>query len=126
MIWLIGICIVAAVGWLDFATIRAIRRQPWQLPWVVAATVLLGISLPLSVWLAFIYKYYWRNDLQFIGFPIPLLVLQLEHGQWVDFVGNPFLGLVSVFLIISASLWPVSLGLVGAWIWRKLHRRTVA
>jgi len=83
--------------------------------------LLLSVGVPVGVWLAFFYRYAWSDHFEVLGFPIPVLVFELEDGKWVDYVGNPILAFVSLFLVVSAFLEPVSAGLLVAPI--RAHER---
>lgn len=121
MIWLIGLVVVLAVAFTDVLTIRTIARQHKPI-WRRATVLLLSVGVPVGIWLAMFYRYAWSDHFEVLGFPIPVLVFQLEDGRWVDYVGNPLLAFVSLFLVASAFLLPVSLGLLLDWLRRQRMR----
>jgi hypothetical protein len=51
------------------------------------------------------------------------MVFKHEGGRWVDYVGNPLLGFISLFLVASAFLLPVSLGILLAGFRRRWCQR---
>jgi hypothetical protein len=122
MILIAGLAIVVVVAVVDVFTLASIRRQPQPRAWRAATALLLSAGVAVGVWCAFFWRYAWSEELEVLGFPIPLLVFQWEGGRWVDYVGNPILGFVSLFLVASAFLLPVSLGLVLAGVRRRWRR----
>jgi hypothetical protein len=119
MIWLVGMAVVIAAAVADVVTLRLIRHRPWPGKWRVTASVLLLVSIPVGWWSAFCWRYSWSEGVEVLGFPIPVMVFQWEDGRWVDYVGNPFLGFVSLFLVASAFLLLVSAGMLAAGLWRS-------
>jgi hypothetical protein len=123
MIWLAVATVLLAVAF-DGLTLMLVRRQPRPRPWALIAWLFLLVGVAVGGWCGFLYRYQWSEGVELLGFPIPILVFKLEDGHWVDYVGNPLLGFVSVSLVASAFLLPVTLGLLVAGLWRQWHGET--
>src|ERR1700738_5173213 len=118
MIWLVGFLVVVEVMGADVLTFWLIRHQPRSGVWRAIAIALLVVGVLVGSWSAFCWRYPWSENMEALGFPIPVVVFQWEDGRWVDYVGNPLLAFVSLFLVASAFLVPVLVGMVVAWLWR--------
>jgi hypothetical protein len=72
------------------------------------------IGTALGPWLGCAFTYQIAPDLRYIGFPAPVVVLHLEDGRWVDYVGLiPVIVPLNMFVIASCCLFPVSVGLLA-------------
>jgi hypothetical protein len=113
MIWFAagsGLVLMAAI---DLVTFRVVGSLPSPRPWRVAAVGSLVMGAALGIWLGCLVTYQVAPDLPYIGFPCPCLVLQLENGRWVDYVGLiPLIAPFNVFMIASSCLLPVSSSLL--------------
>jgi hypothetical protein len=113
MIWLAGAFIFAAMAAVDVWTFWTIGYLPSPRPWRIISGGLLTIGIAVGMWLGCFCTYQVTPDLRYIGFPVPGLVLQLEDGRWIDYVGLiPVVLPFNVFTIVSCFLPPISLGLV--------------
>jgi hypothetical protein len=119
LIWLIGLAIIVGVATIDVFTLRSIRHQQHPRVWIVATSLLLIAGVATGFWCGFFLRYAWAENKEALGFPIPILIFQWEDGRWVDYVGNPFLAFVSLFLVASAFLLPISFGVLLAWLRRR-------
>ena len=124
MIW-----IVAAVSGLllfavDVWTLRTVWNRATPRPWRVAAVAALVTGVGLGFWIGCSYTYHVTSNLQYIGFPIPVIALQLEDGHWVDYVSFlPITVPFNVFVVVSSCLLPVTVGLlISRWITRRGSR----
>jgi len=121
MFWLIVLALVGLIGWIDWLTLRLVFRQ--NASWLVKTlTILLIVAgIPLGGYSAFVFRYFWSDRLEIVGFPIPFMALKLENGEWIDYVGSPLLGLLSMFLILSLLLLPIALSYFIKWSLAKLR-----
>jgi hypothetical protein len=88
--------------------------------------VVLALLLPLgcvtAVWCTFFCEYQpslmWRIQ----GFPMPVLVLHLENGNWVDYVGGP--GIIVDFIVVTSVVaLPATVPLILRF-WRRRRSKT--
>jgi hypothetical protein len=113
MVWLAGAVAFVSMAAVDVWTVWTIAHLPSPRSWRIVAVGLLTIGIALGMWLGCLFTYQVAPGLRYIGFPVPALVLQLEDGRWVDYVGLiPVVLPFNVFTIASCFLLPVSLGLV--------------
>ncbi len=109
MVWLAAATALSVIAAVDIWTIRAISHVPSPRAWRTVAIGLLTIGIALGIYLGCFFTYQVAPDLRYIGFPAPGLVLHLEKGHWVDYVGP--IGFVlpfNVFAVASCCLLPVS------------------
>jgi len=121
MFWRIVLARVGLIGWIDWLTLRLVFRQ--NTSWLVKTlTILLIVAgIPLGGYCAFVFRYFWSDRLEIVGFPIPFMALKLENGEWIDYVGSPLLGLLSMFLILSLLLLPIASSFFIKWSLAKLR-----
>ena len=113
MVWLAGAFIFVSMAAVDVWTFWTIAHLPSPRPWRIITVGLLTLGIAVGIWLGCLCTYQVAPGLRYIGFPLPGLVLQLEDGRWVDYVGLiPVVLTFNVFTVASCFLLPVSLGLV--------------
>jgi hypothetical protein len=113
MVWLAGALAFVSIMAVDVWTFWTIGHLLSPRPWRIIAVGLLALGIAVGMWLGCLFIYKVAPGLRYIGFPVPGLVLQLEDGRWVDYVGLiPVVVPFNVFTVASCFLLPVSLGLV--------------
>ncbi|MGN6625993.1 MAG: hypothetical protein ACTHLN_05185 [Tepidisphaeraceae bacterium] len=45
--------------------------------------------------------------IRYLGFPFPAMLLQLENGEWVDYVGGPITAVMNVIWFAAVCVVPV-------------------
>ena len=113
MVWLAGAIAFFSMVVVDVWTFRAIGYLPTRRFWRAVSFGLFTVGIVAGFWLGISFTYQVAPDTRYIGFPVPGLVLQLEDGRWVDYVGLlPVVVPFNVIMIASCFLLPVSIGLV--------------
>src|SRR5258708_27433208 len=51
--------------------------------------ILLVLGFCVAIWATFFVEYQAGPNYRILGFPWPVVLLHLESGRWVDFVGGP-------------------------------------
>ena len=89
---------------IAWAVVRLRSARSPRLWLASAGLFVLGSSLGL--YSAFYVEWSPAETLRYIGFPWPYIVLRLEDGRWVDYVGTP-VNLLGVLVFAGASQIPV-------------------
>ncbi len=110
--WLVLLSILAVLGLVHVATFYAISRLPRPDLWFVAAIGMLAVGVVVGFWCGTSFEYQVSDVRRQIGFPFPIMVFQLENGQWVDYVGGPLGTVLDVFVIATGAIVPVSIALL--------------
>src|SRR6266571_2537188 len=86
-LFLLFVGFVACLGWVAVRTVDSLSRiRAGVFWWVFFIAAILAGGVGAS-WCAFYAEYRPREDLRYLSAPVPAMVLQLEDGNWVDFVG---------------------------------------
>jgi hypothetical protein len=115
---------VAMLGWIAFSTIRSFRRKQVSPGWWVFLGLTLLAGIGTGVWAGFMFEYQASPTLRFAGFPLPVVIFQLESGVWVDYVHDTFISYLicvgDVVLVALCSMLPVS---AVFYVYSFLHKR---
>ncbi|MFT3785957.1 MAG: hypothetical protein QM770_07305 [Tepidisphaeraceae bacterium] len=113
MTWLLLLGIVFVI--LAVATVPLALRLPIGATALTTAAALALIGAGVGVVCSFTVHWQPSPTLRFIGFPFPGLILQLEEGQWVDYVGGP------ITMVLNA-VWFAAGFVVPVFVWVVLQR----
>lgn len=84
------------------------RKRP-SVRAVLAALSMLIVGSIVGWYCAFHVRFPVGDDRIHVGIPIPFIVLQLENGEWIDYIGPGFL--FSIPIVAAVCLLPVPLAL---------------
>jgi hypothetical protein len=119
--WIFVVLCFLAIATFDLLTFAAVvRSDSFWLQALTLACLIVGTGV--GCWSSFIYRYPYGEQREAIGFPLPVMIFEWEDGHWVDYVGNPLIALAGVFLVVSAFLFPIGVGVLIA---KLVRRRSV-
>src|SRR5206468_5167092 len=123
-LFLLFVGFVAFLGWVAYRTVRSLSSNRAGVFWWLlfgAAILAGGVS---ASWCALYAEYRPREDLRLLSAPVPAAVLQLEDGNWVDFVGPATVPTVILnwLTVFFGSVVPVSIAYAISQRWLRPPR----
>ena len=100
-----------------------LRRLPSPSLWPLTTVVLVLVGGSVGLWLGFVCTYQEGPDFKCAGYSFPIFVLHREEGRWVDYAGDPLLGVLTASIIASCGLIPALVALAIGRLRRGLSRR---
>lgn len=119
---------VAFLGWVAVRTVESLSKSRAGLFWwlLFSAAILAG-GVGAS-WCAFNAEYRPREDLRYLSAPVPAGVLQLEDGNWIDFVGPATVPTVILnwLTVFFGSVVPVRIAYAIRQRWLRVQPRKLS
>lgn len=103
--------VITPLAFLARNTLRHIHVSSQKRKRLIIFLVLLALGATAGGWLGFAFEYQASSTLRFVGCPLPLVLHQLEDGQWTCFITPlPLLnGIVNLIVVTLLSLAPLNI-----------------
>jgi hypothetical protein len=101
--------VIALLAYSNLLIVQLFNRRKAGKSWWNALALAWLAGAGLGVWSGFFFEYQPSPKLKFLGFPVPVVVFQLEgppgDEDWVDFPGSPLFALSDILIMALLVPW---------------------
>ena len=121
MVWIVILLILGIPLGVIAVAVRSMRVADARWVWWIIWWYLLIVGFCLGIYFSFLEYSTSRYTLRLIGFPMPIVVFELQEGRWIDFPNDagplvlginalafmiPLLLPLSIVILIRFGIWP--------------------